>query len=326
MIASRRSLLASLASMAAMGWVCAQGKVARIAYLNSGRAATQAAYVGALREGLRDQGLMENRDYVFDMYWAEGQYERFPAFAAEAVRRGADVILVTTILAARAAQQATRSIPIVMTYLNDPVGAGLVASLARPGGNITGLANHAEDLTPKLLEILCEVAPKSTQFAVLFNPTNPTNRAMLDRTRKLAEPLGVTIRPLAFDGADGLDFLFSLLKLHNAGGLLILTDAAILDQRDRVAAQAISYRLAAIAEIPDYADAGILLSYGSSRTEAYRRQLAVYVKKILDGAKPAELPIQQPTRIELTVNLKTARLLGIKLPQSVQVRADRVIE
>lgn len=302
-----------------------QRKPARIALLVSGATQSSGIFVDALKQGLREQGLVEGRDYVLDVRWAEGAYERFPALVREVVKQNPSAILVHTISAVRAAQSASKTIPIVMITINDPVGNGLIASLARPGGNTTGIANMAEDVTPKVLEMLRVVMPKAKVIAALFNPANPGNRALLEDVRKRAGASGLAVEPLEFRTPAELDATFVALGQRKADALLVIPDATFLDLRERIAALALRHRLPAFSNMTELTDAGCLLGYGPSRLTLFRRS-AYYVKKILDGAKPADLPVEQPTRIELSVNLKTAKALGIRIPESVLLRADRVIE
>ena len=321
----RRSFLVAACVVLAQSPARAQKKPPRVAFLGSGREPSTAIFLDAFKQGMRDNGMLEGRDYGLELRWAEGHYERFPALAAELVGGNPAVIIVATIASARAAQQATRSIPIVMTGLNDPVGVGLVASLARPGGNITGLSSMAEDVNDKLVEILHTAIPRAKSIAVLLNPANPSNRTSLDRTRPVAAALGMTVWPVEFTNPDDLDALFAGLMRQPPDALMISADSALHDQRERISALALRHRLATIAQLPEYAEAGALMGYGQSRREAYRRT-ANYVKKILDGAKPADLPVEQPTRLQLIVNLNTAKALGLMIPQSLLLRADEVIQ
>lgn len=303
----------------------AQQKPARIALLMAGAAGSSGIFVDAIKQGLRDQGLVEDRDYVLDVRWAEGVYARFPALANELVKQNPSVILMHTIAAVRAAQRASNTIPIVMTTINNPVGVGLIASLARPGGNTTGVASLMEEVSGKVLEMLRVVMPKAKVIAALFNPANPSGPMMLNDVLKWTGASGLTVLPLEFKTPGELDATFEPLAQHKADALLIIGDATILDLRERIAALSLRYRLPAFSGYPELADAGCLLGYGPSRLELFRRS-AYYVKRILDGAKPADLPVEQPTRIEMVINLKTAKTLSIKVPRSLLLRADRVIE
>jgi putative ABC transport system substrate-binding protein len=319
------TLLGGAVAMVRLVPAAAQPKPARLALLASGAAQSSQIFVDALKHGLADYALLEGQGYVLDVQWAAGEYERFPALAAEVVKQNPSVILATTIAAVRAAQHVTSAIPIVMTTINDPIGAGLVASLARPGGNVTGIANLTEDLTPKALELLRAIIPKATMIAALFNPANPSNLAMLDKIRSYAGTLGVTVVQADLRAPGDLDHAFGVLVRQQMDALLVVNDASILDMREGIMRLALQYRLPVASSYPEFTDAGALVGYGASRLALYRRS-AYYVKRILDGAKPADLPVEQPTRIELSVNLKTAKTLGIAIPDSVVARADRVIE
>jgi ABC-type uncharacterized transport system substrate-binding protein len=324
----KRREFITLVGGAAAAWPLAaraQQKPVRLALLGSGAAQSSGIFVDALKQGLADNGLIEGQGYVLDVHWAEGEYGRFPALAANAAKRNPSVILATTIAAVRAAQRASSTIPIVMTTINDPVGAGLVASLARPGGNTTGIANLSEDVTPKVLEILRVIIPTATAIATLFNPANPSNLAMLDKIHAYARTVGTTVQPVELKAPGELERVFSAIVRQRPDALLVINDASILDQRERIMALALQHRLPVASSFPEFTDAGAIAGYGPPRLELYRRS-AYYVKRILDGAKPADLPVEQPTRIELSVNLKIAKALGISIPDSLLARADRVIE
>jgi putative tryptophan/tyrosine transport system substrate-binding protein len=322
----RRFLLTSLAGAVAAPFAAEaqQRKPARIALLGSGAAESSGVFVDALKQGLRDNGLVEMRDYVLDVRWAEGNYARFPVLASEVVAANPAVILVTTIAAVRAAQQASKTIPIVMTTINDPVGVGLVPSLARPGGNTTGLANLTEDVTPKVMEILHTFIPKAKNIAVLFNPANPSNRRMLNDIVARIRSTVVTLLPIEMKPPAELESALERV-LRRADALLVINDASILDRREQIIEVALRYRVPVFSSFPEFTVAGAVAGYGPSRLKLYRRS-AYYVKRILDGAKPGDLPIEQPTEIELVINLKTAKALGLTIPPSLLARADQVIE
>jgi putative ABC transport system substrate-binding protein len=296
-----------------------------IGFLVSGAAASFALYVDAFKDGMRENGMAEHRDYVLDLRFAEGDYSRFPAFAAEVAQRKPAAIIVTTLSAARATQRATATIPIVMTGLIDPVGQGLIRSLARPGGNITGLANLAQDVMPKLVEILRATFPKIEVIALLFNPANPGNRELSKGIPAQVGPMGVTMRLIEFRAAGELDSTFSALAQQRPEALVVMSDAALYDLREPISALALQHRLPTIAYVPEFTDAGALMSYGPPRRAMYSRA-AHYVKKILSGVNPADLPVEQPTQVELSINLRTAKALGIAIPDTVLARADRVVE
>jgi putative ABC transport system substrate-binding protein len=226
----RREFIALLGGVTA-AWPLAaraQKAPALIGFLVAGAAETSAPLVEAVKLGLRENGLVEGKDHVLEPHWAEGHYERFPAFAREFVDRGARVIIVTTIAAARATQRATSVIPIVMASMNDPVGSGIVASLARPGGNTTGLATLNQDVTPKLVEIVHAIVPKATAIAVLFNPANPSNLVFLNSVRTQTAPLGIAVREFAVNKPDELDMVFNTLAAQRPDALLVIPDAATL--------------------------------------------------------------------------------------------------
>jgi putative ABC transport system substrate-binding protein len=303
----------------------AQQKPAGIGFLGAGAAETSAPLVEALKQGLRENGLVEGKDYVLEPRWAEGNYERFPGFARELLERGARVIIVVTIAGARAAQRATSVIPIVMASMNDPVGNGLVESLARPGGNTTGLATLNQDVTPKLVEFLHTVLPNAKTIAVLFNPANPSNPAYLDSARVEAVRLGMAVKDFPLNTPGDLSTTFGAIAAQRSDGLLVIPDAATLDLGVRIAALALQHRIPVVSTDSDLTRSGGLISYGFSRRENYRRS-AYFVKKVLDGVNPADLPVEQPTRILLSVNLKTAKALGLDVPPTLLALADEVIE
>jgi ABC-type uncharacterized transport system substrate-binding protein len=322
----RRELIASLAGMVAWASTArAQQKPALIGFLISGKADSFAIYVDAFKEGMRDSGMIEDRDYVLDLRFAEGDYSRFQSFATDVAQRNPAALVVTTISAARAAQRATTSIPIVMTGLIDPVGQGLIASLARPGGNTTGLANLAQDVMPKLVEILRATFPSIKDIALLYNPANPGNRELSKAAPSQASSIRVAVRLVEFRAADELDTTFATLAQQRPEALVVMSDAALYDLREPISALALKHKIPMIAYVPEFTDAGALMSYGPPRRAMYRRA-ADYVKKILAGAKPADLPVEQPTQVELSINLQTARALNIAIPDTVLARADRVIE
>lgn len=323
----RRQLLGLIVGTAA-AWTLtarAQPKTVIVGFLGAGAADSTRHLVEALKQGLRENGLAEGKDYVLELRWAEGLYERFPAFANDLVEKGARVIIVNTIAAARAAQRATSVIPIVMATMNDPVGNGLITSLARPGGNTTGLATLNQDLTPKLIELLREALPKALTIAALFNPANPSNQLYLESARIEARRFGMTVEGYAIKSPSELDSTFGLIAGQRLDGLLVIPDAATLDLRMRIAALALQNRIPVASTDPDLTSAGGLISYGISRRENFRRS-AYFVKKILDGAKPSDLPVEQPTRVQLSINIKTAKTLGLTMAPSLLAVADEVIE
>jgi putative ABC transport system substrate-binding protein len=281
--------------------------------------------LAALKQGLAGNGMTDGRDYDLEMRFAEGNYDRFPELARELQQAGARIILPTTILAVRAAQRLTPAIPLVMPGINDPVGAGLVASLARPGGNTTGVATSAEDLTPKLLEYIRVLLPRAATLAVLYNPANPTNLTFLQRLQAEAAPRGLSLREFALKAPADLDRTFSALLAQHPDALQVLQDLALLDLSERIAELALARRLPMFVSVPDFAAAGALLGYGGSAVD-FSRRAAYYVKRILDGAKPGDLPVEQLSRISLVINLRTARTMGLDVPAELLASADEMIE
>jgi putative tryptophan/tyrosine transport system substrate-binding protein len=297
----------------------------RLTFIGPGRAATTAVALSAFRDGMRENGLREGEHYVLDEKYAEGNYDRFPALTAEVLKDHPAIILVVTIASVRAAQQATKTIPIVFLSTNDPVGAGLVASLARPGGNTTGLSTQNEDLVSKFVELLRELLPRAKKVAVLVKADNPTGGSMFERVRASAGGFGVAAKAFEVAAPESLEVSLQSIKRYRPDALLIPADAALNDQRDRISAFGLKNRIPIIASNLFFVASGSLVSYGTNNLELFRRA-ATYVKKILAGARPGDLPVEQPTKIELVVNMKTAKALGIKMPQSVLLRADKVIE
>jgi len=275
------------------------------------------------RLALRELGYVEGQNIAVEYRWAEGKNERLPRLAAELVQAKVDVIVVLGgVPSARAAQQATRTIPVVIAGAVDPVGTGLVASLARPGGNITGFTIFPEALVGKQLELLTEVVPKVSRVAVLWNPENPGNARQL----RAAEAVpGLRLEPVGARDPAEIEKAFVTMTGRRADGVIVLLDPIFLGERERIADLAMRNRLPAVYGYRWHADARGLMAYGASRVELHR-QTAVYVNKILKGAKPADLPVAQPTKFELVINVKTAQALGLKIPQSVLLRADEIIE
>jgi ABC-type uncharacterized transport system substrate-binding protein len=320
----RREFIALVGSWAAWPRVArGQFKPAIIGVLGSGSAHSSAFLIDAFKAGMNENGLTEGRDYVLDVRWAEGDYSRFAALASELLERKSSVIIVTTIAAARAAQQVAPATPLVMTGLIDPVGVGLIASLARPGNNTTGISNMIQDMSAKGLELILEIAPTAKSIAALFNPNNPGSRLILEDVRSQATKLGMTIQPIEFKGSAGLDATLETAAGRDA--LLVVADSTLLDLGERIAGLALRHRLPTFSSIPEFTDAGVLVGYGPSRRDSYRRA-ATYVKMVLEGAKPADIPVEQPTVIELSINMQTARALGIVIPGALLARAERVIE
>jgi ABC-type uncharacterized transport system substrate-binding protein len=280
----------------------------------------------AFRQELRELGYVEGQTIALEYRWAEGKEERFPGLASELVHLRVDVIFAAVAAAAQAAKTATKTIPIV-TAVNDPIAAGFVASVARPGGNITGLSMMSPEVVGKQLELLRQVVPKISRVAVLANPANPGSAPQLRQAEVAAKTLGMRLQPLEARSLSEIDSAFVAMARERAEGLLVLLDPTLGGrlQRERIAELAARNRLPAMYALRLHVDAGGLMAYGADIFDLYRRA-AIYVDKILKGAKPADLPIEQPTKFELIINLKTAKALGLTIPPSLLLRADRVIE
>ncbi len=279
----------------------------------------------AFRQGRRELGYVEGQNIALETRWAEGKAERLPALAAELVRLKVDLIVAVGTAAAHAAKEATTTIPIVAVNVADPVGTGLVQGLARPGGNITGLSLMAPELIGKQLELLKEVLPKLSRVAVLGNPANPAHAPYWQETRAAGRVLGVQLHILEVRGLNELEAAFGAATKGQVGGLLVLSDPLFLFHRARIVALVAKHQLPAMYPWREVVDIGGLMSFATSLSANHRRA-ATYVDKLLKGAKPADLPVEQPTRFELVVNLKTAKALGLTIPQSVLIRADQVIQ
>jgi putative ABC transport system substrate-binding protein len=299
-------------------------KVPRVGLLIAGSSPGR-SYLSAFRQGLHELGYVEGHSIATEYRWAEGNYERLPDLAAELVRLKVDVIVAVATPAVQAAKQATKAIPIVMLSVGDPVASGFVASVARPGGNITGLANIATELVGKQLQLLREVVPTFSLVAVLWNPANPSNASQLREAEAAARALGVRAQPLEAQGPSDIDRAFVAMTREHAGALLVLSDSMLIAQRERIADLATKSRLPAVYGLRLHAEAGGLMAYGANLLDLVRLA-ATFVDKILKGAKPADLPVEQPTKFELVINLKTAKALGLTIPPSVLGRADQVIQ
>jgi putative tryptophan/tyrosine transport system substrate-binding protein len=315
--------LAARAQYPAVG--IAQSSPVVIGVLGSGTAQSSGLLLDAFKQGLRENNLAEGSDYILQVRWAEGAYARFPELAAELVGVHARIIVATTIAAVKAAQRAAPATPIVMTGIIDPVGAGLITSLAHPGGNTTGISNMAQDMTAKAVELLLTTVPTAKAMAALFNPANPGSREIVEDLQSRANTLGVVIRPVRFEGAATLDATLATATNERPDGLVVVSDATLFELRERIGALALRHGLPTVSSIVELTTAGALIGYGTPRRDRYRRA-ATYVKKILDGAKPADLPVEQPSVIELVINVRTAKALGIEIPPSLLARADEVIE
>ncbi len=300
-------------------------KVPRIGLLSPFSPSDTALWHQAFRQGLRDRGWVEGKNVSIEYRYAEGRHDRIPDLTAELVRLKVDIIVATIGTDALAAQKATRTIPIVMAASGDPVASGLVESLARPGGNITGLSQMAPELAGKRLELLKEIVPKLSRVAVLWNPQGSTSRLSWKEIQLPARELRVQLHSLEVRSSNDLDKAFKDATRARAGALAITPDPVFAANLKRIADLAAKSRLPSIFHFREFVDFGGLVAYGPDRSDMFRRA-AAYVDKILKGAKPADLPVEQPTRFELVINLKTAKALGLTFPPSVLVRADQVIQ
>ena len=300
-------------------------KVARIGFLGASSASVLAARIEAFRQGLRDLGYVEGKNIVIEWRSAEGKLDRLPALAAELVRLKVDVIVTTGPAPTRPAKEATSTIPIVMAFDNDPVGNGFVASLARPGGNITGLSTLAPEISGKQLEVLKEIVPRLSRVAVLGSSTTPGNAQSLKETELAAGAFGVKVQYLDVRDPKDIDTAFRATGKGRADAILVLTSPVFNPYRTEIADLAVKNRLPAIYSTPEFVEDGGLMTYGVSLTDLYRRA-ATYVDKILKGAKPADLPVEQPKKFEFIINLKAAKQIGLTIPPNVLVRADKVIK
>jgi putative tryptophan/tyrosine transport system substrate-binding protein len=300
-------------------------KVPRIGYLGATSRSINPARVEAFRQGLRELGYVEGKNIVIEYRYAEGKLDRLPALAAELVGLKVDIIVMGGPAATRSAKQATATIPIVMAYDDDPVGSGFVASLARPGGNITGLSTLAPEISGKQLELLREIVPKLSRVAVLGNAIQPGNPQALREINLAADAFGVQLQYLEVGGPKDIDTVFRAASKGRADAVLVLGNPTLFSQRRQLAELAVKSRLPTIYNRPEYVEDGGLVFYGVSYTDLYRRA-ATYVDKILKGAKPADLPIEQPKKFEFIINLKAAKQIGLTIPPNVLARADKVIK
>jgi putative ABC transport system substrate-binding protein len=331
MIARCLGLVAAvvLAVLVAPGIADAQGtsagKIVRIGRLSPLSAATDAPNLDAFRKGMRELGWVEGKSYTIVSRFADGVYERLPELAGEIVRQRVDLILSGSNPGAIAARDATGTIPIVMVTTGDPVGAGLVASFARPGGNVTGVTALGQMLNAKRLELVKETVPGITRVAVLTNPDSPYTAPFLEERESTARILGLDLPVLEARDARGLEKAFAALAAARAGALMVQTDALFLTHRKRLVELAARSRVPAIYGAREFVDAGGLMFYSATMATLYR-DAATYADRILKGARPADLPVQQPTKLELAINLKAAKALGLTIPPSVLGRADHLVQ
>ena len=324
----RRAFVTLLGVAAAWPLIAtAQQTMPVIGFLGSSSADLYAGPLRSFRQGLSDTGFVEGRNVTIDFRWAEGQNDRLPVLAADLVRRRVNVIVAPgSTPAALAAKAATATIPIVFQVGIDPVAAGLVTSLARPGGNVTGITNINTELVSKRLELLRELVPKATVVALLVNPTSPEIAESVSKDlQRTAGNLGLQLHILQATSERDFDSVFATLAQLQVGALVIAPDAFFISRSEQLGALTARHAIPAITQFREFAAAGGLMSYGGSFSEPVR-QVGIYAGRILKGEKPDNLPVQQPMKVELVINLKTAKALGITVPQSVQNRADEVIE
>jgi putative ABC transport system substrate-binding protein len=301
-----------------------QPKVARVGILFGASPSANAGRIEAFRQGLRQLGYIEGKNFIIEERYAEGKLDRLPVLAAELLRLNVDLIVTVGPPVTRPVKEATNKIPIVMAFDSDPVGSGFVASLARPGGNVTGLSSISPDLTGKRLELLKEIVPKLSRVAVLGNPSNTATTLNFKEAEVAARAYGLQIQSVELRGPNDFDGALSTIIRGRADALLPLGDSVVVFHRDRIIQFATKNRLPGTYPNSEWADAGGLMSYRPDILDSFRRA-ATYVDKILKGTKPADLPVEQPMKFELVINLKTEKQIGLIIPPNVLARADRVI-
>lgn len=317
-------VLAVLLTVGFSARVQAQARVRRIGFLGNSTPALEENLIGPFREGLRALGHIEGKNIAIDYRWAEGKYERFPALIAELVAAKVELIVTAGTPASLAVKKTAPSMPLVMIAVGDPVGTGLIKSLAHPGGNITGLTSIASDLEGKRLELLREVIPGISYVAVLWNPASPFQAVSEKELQAAARELHIKVLSLGIKAAEELDSAFATVLKERPGALLVLADRLFLHNRARIMNFALKNRLPGVHAYVELVEAGGLMSYGPSYPGMHRRA-AYYVDRMLKGTKPADLPVERPAKFELVINLKTAKQIGVTIPPNVLARADRVI-
>jgi putative ABC transport system substrate-binding protein len=300
-------------------------KIPRIGFLSATSPSTISARIEAFRQGLRELGYVESKNIVVEYRYAEGKLERLSEFAAELVRLKVDVIVTAGPTVTRPVKTTTVTIPIVMAFDDDPVGSGFAVSLARPGGNITGLSSQAPEISGKQLELLKEIVPNFSRVAVLGSSTRAGTAQSIKETELAAEAFGLKLQYLDVLGPKDIETAFREARKGLAEAVIVLQSAVVNAHRKQIADLAMASRLPAIYNVPEFVDVGGLMTYGVSMADLHRRA-ATYVDKILKGAKPADLPVEQPTKFEFIINLKTAKQIGLTIPPNVLARADRVIK
>ena len=325
----RREFIAMLGSAAALPLAThAQqpAKIARVGWLSPGSGTSDQSFLASFRDGLRELGWVVGQNIAIEPRWAEGTFERLPDLAVELVRLKVDVIVASVTQASLAAKRATRTIPIVMVGVGDPLGSGLVDSLARPGGNITGPSSMLAEASAKQLALLKETVPAASPVAVLWNPANPVwQKAALNQTEVAARALSLRLQLIEARGPDELEGAFAAMTKERAGALFVPADIIFVRHAQRMAELAAMHRLPAMYGFREHVEAGGLMSYAANFSVMFRRA-AAFVDKILKGTRPGDLPVEQPTKFELVINARTARALGITIPQPVLQLADEVIQ
>jgi putative ABC transport system substrate-binding protein len=301
------------------------GKIPRVGFLTAFSSTDYPLWREGFRQGLRDHGYTEGQNVVVEYRYANGDPERLPGLAAELVRLGVDVIAAETTPANLAAKQATMTVPIVMTLVADPVRSGFASSLGRPGGNMTGLSLQLPDIVPKRLQLLREVVPKASRVAILWNSTSPITPPQLKAAEVAAPALGMQLESLGVRTPAEFGRAFQTATRRHVNALLILDDFFLASHTTQLAALALKSKLPAMAGVDGFAEAGVLINYGPNFADITRRSVT-YIDKILKGAKPGDLPIEQPTNFELVINLTTAKTLGLTIPPGLMLQAHRVIE
>ena len=326
----RRKLIAGLGGVLlagpAIAFAQSKDKVWRVGILATRNrpALLDSDAFGQFMRGMRELGYIEGKNLQVEFRWAEGKYERLSGLAAELVQLKVDVIVAAGAQDIDAARKATSTIPIVMATSPDPVVSGFAKTLAHPGGNITGLTNFTVDISPKLFEMLQSMVPKLSRLAVMMNPVNSSHAGVLQSVESAAQKAGVKVLPVEARSAVEIERAFSTMAQAKAGGVLVPRDGFYIQQLDQIAKLAAKHRLPSISGYRQYVEAGGLMSYGQNAGESFRRA-ATYVDKIFKGAKPGDLPIEQPTTFELYINGRTAKALGLTIPQSLRISADKVL-
>jgi len=325
----KKILLVAVATFILVSFHLAQAqqpkKVPRIGFLSTVSPSTLSSRVDSFRQGLRELGYVEGKNIVIEWRYGDGKLDRLPALAAELVRLKVDVIVTAAPPVTRAAKQATVTIPIVMAFDDDPVGSGFVASLNRPGGNITGLSTQSPEISGKQLEFLREIVPKLSRVGVLGDVTRPGVPQALREINVVAEAFRVQVQYLEVRGPKDIETAFRAATKERADALIVLGSPVLRSQQKQVVDLAVKSGLPATYSVPEFVEDGGLMTYGVNINDLYRRA-ATYVDKILKGAKPADLPVEQPTKFEFVVNLKAAKQIGLTIPPNVLARADKVIK